>query len=121
MNPFPTNQPPESLAPSPRGSKRSVIIDFLLDFFAPMDDDIPSISVWREAFMEETPTLAMASRRNEDIALDLMKFIAMTTGYGRTSTSGVGFQGSGAAAKPEDYAAHLLELYGKCLTAVTRK
>jgi hypothetical protein len=85
------------------------------------DDDIPSISVWREAFMEETPTLAMASRRNEDIALDLMKFIAMTTGYGRTSASGVGFQGSGAAAKPEDYAAHLLELYGKCLTAVTRK
>jgi hypothetical protein len=86
-----------------------------------MDDDIPSISVWREAFMEETPALAMGSRRNEDIALDLMKFIAMTTGYGRTSTSGVGFQGSGAAAKPEDYAAHLLELYGKCLTAVAKK
>ena len=60
-------------------------------------------------------------RRSEDIALDLMKFVAMTTGYGRTSSTGVGFQGTGAAAKPEDYAAHLLELYGKCLHAVTGK
>jgi hypothetical protein len=69
----------------------------------------------------ETPALPVGSRRNEDIALDLMKFIAMTTGYGRTSGAGVGFQGSGAAAKPEDYAAHLLELYGKCLKSVEAK
>jgi hypothetical protein len=86
-----------------------------------MDDDIPSISVWGEAFMEEPHAHAAGSRRNEDIALDLMKFIAMTTGYGRTSSSGVGFQGSGTASKPEDYASHLLELYGKCLTAVAKK
>jgi hypothetical protein len=52
-----------------------------------------------------------------------MKFVAMTTGYGRTSAqrSGVGFQGTGAAAKPEDFAAHLLELYAKCLGAVQGK
>jgi hypothetical protein len=50
-----------------------------------------------------------------------MKFVAMTTGYGRTTSSGVGFQGTGAAAKPEEYASHLLELYGKCLHAVARK
>jgi len=66
----------------------------------------------------EASALSMGSRRNEDIALDLMKFVAMTTGYGRTAGSGVGFQGSGAAAKPEDYAAHLLELYVRCLKAV---
>lgn len=72
--------------------------------------------------MEETPaTGSGAARRNEDIALDLMKFVAMTTGYGRVTSSGVGFQGSGAAAKPEDYAERLLELYGKCLHAVTGK
>ena len=82
------------------------------------DDEIPSIRIPTEAFMDETPASAAGSRRNEDIALDLMKFIAMTTGYGRTSSSGVGFQGSGAAAKPEEYAAHLLELYGRCLQAV---
>jgi hypothetical protein len=71
--------------------------------------------------MDEVPSITAGSRRNEDIALDLMKFIAMTTGYGRTSTTGAGFQGTGSAAKPEDYAQHLLELYGKCLQAVGKK
>jgi hypothetical protein len=66
----------------------------------------------------EVTGLPVGARRNEDIALDLMKFVAMTTGYGKTSGTGVGFQGGGAAAKPEDYADHLLELYGKCLKAV---
>ena len=83
-----------------------------------MDEDVPSIRVPTEVFMDEIPAVAGGSRRTEDIALDLMKFIAMTTGYGRTSASGAGFQGSGAASKPEEYAAHLLELYGKCLQAV---
>ena len=86
------------------------------------DDEIPSIQVPREAFMEEASGASgSAARRNEDIALDLMKFVAMTTGYGRTSASGVGFQGSGAASKPEEYANHLLELYGRCLQAVQGK
>lgn len=58
------------------------------------------------------------ARRNEDIALDLMKFVAMTTGYGRTASGGVGFQGTGSAAKPEDYAEKLLELYSQCLGVV---
>jgi hypothetical protein len=86
------------------------------------DDEIPILSGRGEGFMDEVPaTGSGAARRNEDIALDLMKFIAMTTGYGRTTSSGVGFQGTGSAAKPEDYAAHLLELYGKCLGAVGGK
>lgn len=71
--------------------------------------------------MDEGTTINAGARRNEDIALDLMKFIAMTTGYGRTSSSGVGFQGTGAASKPEEYAGHLLELYSKCLHAVQSK
>ena len=86
-----------------------------------MDGENPTLSVNREAFMMEEVHVASGTRRNEDIALDLMKFVAMTTGYGRTSSSGVGFQGSGTASKPEDYAAHLLELYGKCLQAVVGK
>jgi hypothetical protein len=86
------------------------------------DEEIPILSGTGEGLMEEAPAKASgAGRRNEDIALDLMKFIAMTTGYGRTTSSGVGFQGSGSAAKPEDYADHLLDLYGKCLTAVSAK
>ena len=71
--------------------------------------------------MDEASGLGAGSRRNEDIALDLMKFVAMTTGYGRTSSAGVGFQGGGAASKPEEYANHLLELYGRCLQAVQAK
>jgi len=86
-----------------------------------MDEEIPRISVPREALMDESPASGSGARRNEDIALDLMKFVAMTTGYGRTSSTGVGFQGGGAASKPEDYATHLLELYAKCLQAVAGK
>ena len=85
------------------------------------DEEIPSIKVHTEEFMDDASAATPNARRNEDIALDLMKFVAMTTGYGRTSSSGVGFQGSGAASKPEDYANHLLELYGKCLDVVQRK
>ena len=86
------------------------------------DDDVPVISGRGEGIMEETSGSSSGhARRNEDIALDLMKFVAMTTGYGRTTSTGVGFQGTGSAAKPEEYADHLLELYGKCLGAVSGK
>src|SRR5579863_10166560 len=86
------------------------------------DDDIPVISGRGEGIMEEVPATGSGhARRNEDIALDLMKFVAMTTGYGRVTSTGVGFTGSGSAAKPEDYADRLLELYGKCLGAVSGK
>jgi len=36
----------------------------------------------RGVFIMELPALPLGSRRDEDIALDLMKFIAMTTGCG---------------------------------------
>jgi hypothetical protein len=88
------------------------------------EDEIPLISGTGEAFMDAPGTPAGGSRRDEDIALDLMKFIAMTTGYGKNSSTagGVGFEKtSGGAAKPEEYAAHLLDLYGKCLSRVTKK
>ncbi len=86
-----------------------------------MVDEVPTVFIPSEAYMDETAAVAHLSRRNEDIALDMMKFIAMTTGYGKTTSSGVGFQGSGAASKPEDYAGHLLELFGRCLAAVQGK
>jgi len=71
--------------------------------------------------MESSITSALGSRRNEDIALDLMKFIAATTGYGKAGAPGVGFQGSVSANAADDYARHLLELYGRCLDAVQGK
>lgn len=67
--------------------------------------------------MNEMPGVPLGARRNEDIALDLMKFVAITTGFGKTGVPGAGFQG-GAPAKPSDYADHLLDLYSRCLRAV---
>ena len=67
--------------------------------------------------MEEASGICVGARRNEDIALDLMRFIAVTTGYGKTGSPGAGFQGD-TVSKAEDYARHLLDLYGQCLAAV---
>jgi hypothetical protein len=70
--------------------------------------------------MEERAGSTPGARRNEDIALDMMKFIAATTGYGKTSSATAGFQ-SGVESKADDYAHQLLELYGRCLAAVDGK
>lgn len=67
----------------------------------------------------EGMSVTAGARRLEDIALDMMKFIAITTGYGKTNP-GAGFQGA-TAIKADEYANHLLELYGRCLTAVRAK
>jgi hypothetical protein len=68
-----------------------------------------------------TPAPAPGGRRNEDIALDLMKFVAMTAGYGKAvAGSGAGFQGGGASSRPDEYAGQLLELYRRCLDAVKK-
>ncbi len=72
-----------------------------------------------EEDVEERGAAGAGIRRDEDIALDLMKFVAVTTGYGRTSPS-AGFQ-AGGESKAEDYARHLLDLYGQCLAAVQGK
>ena len=90
--------------------------------FEEEDEIIPYISGTGEALMDVPGVPTVGSRRDEDIALDLMKFVGMTTGYGKTtSAGGVGFEKSSGAAKPEDYASHLLELYAKCLDRVKKK
>jgi hypothetical protein len=58
------------------------------------------------------------ARRNEDIALDLFKFVASTTGAGRPGAPAAGFTAS-ASSKPEDHVNHLLELYTRCLKTVS--
>jgi hypothetical protein len=70
--------------------------------------------------MEIVSTAALGARRNEDIALDLMKFIAGTAGVGKPAAPSTGFTGTGAA-KPEEQVNQLLELYGRCLKAVEGK
>ncbi|HEY1256783.1 MAG TPA: hypothetical protein VGF01_18575 [Terracidiphilus sp.] len=60
---------------------------------------------------------SLGARRNEDIALDLLKFVSVTAGVGRPAAPSTGFSGS-AAAKPEEHVNQLLELYSRCLQAV---
>ncbi len=66
---------------------------------------------------EEFIAVGSGTRRVEDIALDLMKFIAMTTGYGKPAAS-AGFQPK--VEKSEDVAESLLKLYDRCRAAVEK-
>lgn len=59
----------------------------------------------------------LAARRTEDIALDLLKFIAAQTHIGAKTPGSTGFVAA-AAAKPEDQVTSLLELYSRCRQAV---
>jgi hypothetical protein len=70
--------------------------------------------------MDSVPATGNGARRNEDIALDLLKFVAGTAGVGRGSTGSTGF-GAAGAAKPEDQVTQLLELYARCLKVVEGK
>jgi len=55
-----------------------------------------------------------------EVALEMMKFIAVTTGYGKGSSSAAGFGGKSAAKTPEEHAGALLELFEKCRTVVNK-
>jgi hypothetical protein len=69
----------------------------------------------------EQPSLGnLGARRNEDIALDLLKFVAVTASVGRPAAQTAGFV-AGAAAKTDDQVTHLLDLYSRCLQAVEGK
>jgi hypothetical protein len=60
------------------------------------------------------------SRRNEDIALDLLKFVAATTGIVKGPSSSAGFT-SASSSRTEDQVGQLLALYTRCLTVVQGK
>lgn len=65
--------------------------------------------------MDATPT--SAARRTEDIALDLLKFLAAHANLSKGSASATGF-GVPASARPEDQVNQLLDLYSRCRKAV---
>jgi hypothetical protein len=61
-----------------------------------------------------------AVRRTEDIALDLLKFIASQANVGSKGGGATGF-GVTSTTKPEDQVTQLLELYARCREAVEAK
>lgn len=67
--------------------------------------------------MDAFSSAALGFRRNEDIALDLLKFVAGVAGVGKASAPSTGFVGA-AAPKPDEHVTELLDLYGRCLKAV---
>ncbi len=55
----------------------------------------------------------------DEVALELMKFIAVTTGYGKGAPS-AGFT-KVATRTPDEYADALLQLFERCRTVVAKK
>ena len=66
--------------------------------------------------MESSNNLS-APRRSEDIALDLLKFVAAHTNLGNKGASSTGF-GLPSTPRPEDQLTQLFELYTRCRSAV---
>jgi len=70
--------------------------------------------------MDALSSAGLGARRNEDIALDLLKFVAGTAGVGKPAAPSTGFTGT-AGPKPDEHVTQLLELYSRCLKAVEGK
>ena len=60
-------------------------------------------------------------RSQDEVAVELMKFIAATTGYGKASQSSAGFSGKPAARSAEEHAEALLELFERCRRVVKKE
>jgi hypothetical protein len=62
-----------------------------------------------------------AGRSSDEIALELMKFIAVTTGYGRSAQTAAGFSGKPGGRSAEEQTDALLELFDRCRRAVKKE
>jgi hypothetical protein len=68
---------------------------------------------------EETEIQDKKPTNQDEVALELMKFIAVSTGYGK-GTGAAGFGGK-ATRTNEEYAESLLELFERCRSVVRRQ
>jgi hypothetical protein len=58
-------------------------------------------------------------RSSDEVALEMMKFIAVTTGYGK-GVGGAGFTGK-TTKTPEEYADALLQLFERCRQVIAKQ
>ena len=66
---------------------------------------------------EPTPRPALSK---DEVALELMRFIAVTTGYGKTSAA-AGFSGKASGPRsPEEQVDALIQLYERCRAVVSK-
>jgi hypothetical protein len=61
------------------------------------------------------------ARSADEVALELMKFIAVSTGYGRSSQPSAGFSGKPVTRSAEEHAEALLELFERCRRVVKKE
>jgi hypothetical protein len=61
---------------------------------------------------------AGGGRSKDEVALELMRFIAVTTGYGKATQSTAGFSAKPSAGNAEEQATALLDLFEKCRQAI---
>jgi hypothetical protein len=62
--------------------------------------------------MEDQTSQGTQQRSKEEVALEMMKFIAVTTGYGKGAPA-AGYTGK-QSKTPEEYADALVQLYERC-------
>jgi ATP:corrinoid adenosyltransferase len=68
--------------------------------------------------MPEQASDKQETKNTDEVALELMKFVAVTTGYGKgTPTAGFGGKGQQSS---EQYADALLELFDRCRSIVAK-
>jgi len=60
-------------------------------------------------------------RSQDEVALELMRFIAVTTGYGKATGSTAGFSGKPTTRSAEEHAEALLELFERCRKVVKKE
>lgn len=68
---------------------------------------------------DENTTTLPQPRSTDEVALEMMKFIAVTTGYGK-GTGAAGFTGK-TTKTPEEYADALLQLFERCRAVIGKQ
>ena len=66
----------------------------------------------------QAPPASGPARSSDEVALELMKFIAVTTGYGKATQGSAGFSGKPSTRSAEEHADALLELFNRCRKVV---
>jgi hypothetical protein len=60
-------------------------------------------------------------RTKDEVALELMRFITLQTGYGKSPQSSAGFSGKPGTRSAEEHAEALLELFQRCRQVVNQE
>ena len=60
-------------------------------------------------------------RSKDDVALDLMKFIAVNAGYGKSGQTSAGFSAKAGTRSPDELAEEMLNLFDRCRKVVHKE